>query len=529
MNVLYFCDGYLKLWGCKNGYERVGEFLCFAGKNYKKEFERKMVEYTREFNIGYFKWDGFLLACNELDHGHLPGIYSRRELIDTYIHMMKSVREINPEIYINVTVGSWLSPWWLKYADCIWMQGEDYAYAEDVPSLNPRDKAISYRDAVLWGNFQKQKLLFPMSSLMTHGIIKGQLNLLGGENETIESFTNEVMMYFGRGVMMWELYVSPHLLSDSEWEAIAKSLKWVKQNQNILKNTKMFLGNPLKREVYGYAHLSADKGIIILRNPFIEKKSVTINIDSSLGLMNSNQDYFVIITYPYNKVLKEKITFPGKFDIEINGYEILVCELIPVKELLENIPLGIRYEINDQNYIVVYNELDNPQEYIVFPFLQAKKFENLNLYPSVEFSGFETLKNSDKQLTGKVFIYSPYNYTNSNLTILVEPETNLSKSNFPTVNIKINGKSKEVILEQENGKWFFYSVNLNGGKNTIELNLTFNENVPKQITFYFTGNKILQGELTDLVVNKTNLNELPKPYPADIQKVYRKIYQIKNF
>jgi len=515
-------------WGSEHGYERVGEFLCFAGKNYKREFEKRMVEYTKEFKIGYFKWDGFLLACNELDHGHLPGIYSRRELIDTYIHMMNSVRKVNPDIYINVTVGSWLSPWWLKYADCLWMQGEDYAYAEDVPSLNPRDKAISYRDAVLWGNFQKQKLLFPMSSLMTHGIIKGQLNLLGGKNESLESFTNEVMMYFGRGVMMWELYISPDLLSDAEWEAIAKSLKWVKQNQSVLKYTKMFLGNPLKREVYGFAHLDANKGIIILRNPFIDKQSVTVKIDSTLGLMNSNQEYFVKITYPYNKVLSEKITFPGEFNVQINGYEILVCELIPENELLKNTPIGIRYEINEQNQVIVYNELDTAQTYSIFPSKQTKKFVNLNLYPSLEFSGFEGIKLSDKTLNGKLFIYSPYNYSNLNLTILIGPDTNLTSSIYPEVKAKVNGKYKDVTMEQENGKWFFFSIKLEGGKNNIELTISFKDNITKNITFYFTGDKILQGEMTDLVISDSKSIDPPKPYSIEIQKMYQKIYQIKK-
>jgi len=54
-------------WGSEHGYEKTGDFLCFAGKNYKAQFERKMVEYTKEFNMGYFKWDGFyLLAMNPI-------------------------------------------------------------------------------------------------------------------------------------------------------------------------------------------------------------------------------------------------------------------------------------------------------------------------------------------------------------------------------------------------------------------------------------------------------------------------------
>ena len=76
----------------------------------------------------------------------------------------------------------------------------------------------------------------PVSGLMIHGIIKGRLNFLGGKDESLDSFTNEVMMYFGRGVMMWELYVSPDLLSDNEWNAIASLLNGLKRINSTSKN-----------------------------------------------------------------------------------------------------------------------------------------------------------------------------------------------------------------------------------------------------------------------------------------------------
>ena len=254
-------------WAANNGYETTGDFLCFAGTKYKAAMETAMANFAKDYKVGYFKWDGFLLTCNEPDHGHLPGIYSREAFVSTYINMMDSVRKINPNIFLNITSGTWLSPWWLKYADCIWMQGADYAYAEDVPCINDRDKAISYKDEVLWDDYNNQHLLFPMSSIMTHGIIKGRLNLLGGKDESLESFSNEVMMYFGRGVMMWELYLSPELLLDNEWNAIASSVNWAKANKEVLEKTKMILGDPLKLEPYGYFHIVKEKGIILLRNP----------------------------------------------------------------------------------------------------------------------------------------------------------------------------------------------------------------------------------------------------------------------
>ena len=45
---------------------------------------------------------------------------------------------------------------------------------------------------------------------------------------------------------MWELYVSPDLLSDNEWNAIASLIKWAKANKTDIQKTKMILGDPLK-------------------------------------------------------------------------------------------------------------------------------------------------------------------------------------------------------------------------------------------------------------------------------------------
>ena len=510
-------------WGSEHGYEKTGDFLCFAGKNYKAQFERKMVEYTKEFNMGYFKWDGFLLACNEPDHGHLPGVYSREELISTYIHMMQAVRKINPDIFINITVGSWLSPWWLQYADCIWMQGEDYAYAEDVPSMNPRDKAITYRDAVLWDNYQNQKLLFPISSLMTHGIIKGRLNFLGGKDEALDSFTNEVMMYFGRGVMMWELYVSPDLLSDAEWDAIAKSLKWAKSNKDILSKTKMILGNPLKREPYGYVHLTSEKGIVLLRNPYLDSKEVTIKLDSSIGEMSSNEDYIVKIVYPYNKVLPEKFRFPGNLSFRLNGYEIVLLELIPVNKIEPNTPLGVRYDINEKGNIILYDEFGAQINYTLYPQAEKKSVKLDGEPANITFKNTENIIVDGNNLNGNFFVEVPYNYLNAKLAFLIEPEGRLLKENMPLIKIFVNGLPVETTIEQENGRWFWITAPIQGGENRIQFELIFKEKSASKINLWLMADQILEAVLLNEKLN-IDTELLPtKPYSSEIKKVELKI------
>jgi hypothetical protein len=214
-------------WMKEHGYEITGDQMCVAGKNYSQLLTKRVTDFTEKEGVGYFKWDGIQFSCSEPDHGHPVGIYSRRAVMESVIRMCTAVREKNPAMFLNITSGTWLSPWWVKYANQIWMQGADYGYA-DVPSLSPRDAAITYKDMVLHEDFTLNNFWFPIANLMTHGIIKGNLEMLGGEAEPLDKFTNEALFYLARGVSMWELYISPDILTEGEWNAMSQSLLWAK-------------------------------------------------------------------------------------------------------------------------------------------------------------------------------------------------------------------------------------------------------------------------------------------------------------
>ena len=207
---------------------------------------RRTVDLVRDHGAKYFKWDGIQFSCSEPDHGHPVGLYSRRAVMNAVIEMCAAVRAANPETFLNITSGTWMSPWWLMYANTIWMQGYDYGYS-DVPSISKRDRAITYRDVVLHENYGVHDLWFPISGLMTHGIIKGHLQKLGGEAEPLDKFTDNTVLYFARGVSMWELYVSPQLLTDDEWDAIAGSMAWARSRFDTLMRTDMIGGDPGRR------------------------------------------------------------------------------------------------------------------------------------------------------------------------------------------------------------------------------------------------------------------------------------------
>lgn len=505
-------------WAAANGYETTGDFLCFAGTKYKTAMKEAMVDYTREYNVGYFKWDGFLLGCSQPHHGHLPGIYSREAFVSTYIDMMNAVRREHPHIFLNITVGTWLSPWWLKYADCIWMQGADYAYVENVPCLSERDKAITYRDGVLWDDFGKQQLLFPMSSLMTHGIIKGQLNLLGGKDESTGSFCNEVMMYFGRGIMMWELYVSPKVLSPSDWNAIASSARWAKANVDVLAKTKMILGNPVKREPYGYLHMTKRKGILVLRNPDVVGQHLAIKLSPELGEFDSSTKYFVKVVYPYTMILPKPVGPGESVDLHLDSYEVLTAELIPSDSLNKNLPVNRRFSIRE-DHLTVYGRPGEKANIIGVgsPNLGEVTFDGVE--GRVGFKEYGPPVVSGKSIASRVGITIPLGSHNARFGFLLEPKSPPQNSKRPQFSITVNGVPRELTVEEANGKWFWVLADLQVGENDVRFSVEFENVIRGTLGLWIFADQDLAGK--DLGrISAAGQELLPAaPYPETIQKL----------
>jgi hypothetical protein len=504
-------------WGAAHGYEKTGDFLCFAGAKYKAAFKQVMDNYAKEYSLGYFKWDGFLLSCNDPDHGHLPGIYSREANVATYIEMMQSVREINPKIYLNITSGTWLSPWWLKYADCIWMQGEDYGYQESVPSMTDRDKAITYKDAVLWDNFQKMHLLFPMSSLMTHGIIKGRFNLLGGENESQDSFDNEVMMYFGRGVMMWELYITPDLLSSNEWNAIASSVQWAKANQTVLEKTKMVLGNPLKKEVYGYVHLTKEKGILLFRNPNIAKQTVNLRLTPDLGDIDPSTKYYVKVIYPYNLVLPRPVEMNGKVTLNLDGDEVLAAELIRADKIDKDLPVGVKYFV-ENGKLIIYGENGKKENIRSVGGKNLGNFQFGTGARRIDCMVKYQVTDDGTKLSCHTSIKIPENYTHAKFALLLEPDVKLQNQLHPDFKIKVNGINKAPSVEEGDGSWFWVTADMDSGQDSVDCSVLFKEKAIANVSTWVMADQQLVGHTVDGIEIPEGETLPAKPFPASIQK-----------
>jgi hypothetical protein len=334
-------------WMKEHGYETVGDWMCVAGKNYGSLLLERVSDFVQNDDVGYFKWDGIQFSCSEPNHGHPVDVYSRRAVLNSVASMVRAVRNRNPNIFLNITSGTWISPWWVQYANTIWMQGADYGFA-DVPSISSRDGSITYRDFVLYEDWKLKGLWFPIANMMTHGIIKGKNFSVGNVAEPLDKFTDDVLLYFARGVAMYELYISPDILSDGEWTSISRSMAWARKNFDVLMNTELIGGNPMKGESYAYVHFKGNKGIIAARNPVIESSNVEVELAVSQGLDPKASSLVLHRLYPTRWTSPRLYKAGEKITLPLSGFETAVYELFPLADATEPLLAGATFDVVGQ-------------------------------------------------------------------------------------------------------------------------------------------------------------------------------------
>ncbi|MGN6247466.1 MAG: alpha-galactosidase [Ginsengibacter sp.] len=476
-------------WMKEHGYETVGstpndEMMDIAGPKYSSLFEKRTTDLAKQ-GVGYFKWDGIQFSSSEPNSGHAVGYLSRRAAMESVIAKCKAVRAINPNEYLNITSGTWMSPWWLKYANQIWMQGQDYGYA-DVPSVNERDGAITYKDFVLYDDFHNQDLWFPVSNLMTHGVIKGNLERLGGKDDPLEKFANDAVFYFGRGVSMYEMYISPDLLNPQEWEVLSKSLAWAKNRFPILNKTYMEGGDPTKGETYAYVHFKNDSGIIAARNPIMQPQSITVKLDPAKGMADSAASLVLERTYPTHWISPNLYAAGTTITIPLQGYEAAIYEVYPLKDAKRPLLAGADFEVTKSegnNYSL--NLLDNGNEVKLLnpSFVSNIKVNNaatninkIHLAATSIEEGYSDLKNDFDKDAVKTSVNLKPNIVSARYIVFLKPDSSFSGKDFPDFVMSMDGKNITPTVQKQNGSWATYSYEVNdAGNHSFELKVKGND------------------------------------------------------
>ena len=371
--------------------------------------------------------------------------------MESVIAMCNTAREKDPAAFLNITSGTWLSPWWVKYANTIWMQGADYGYS-DVPSISRRDAAITYRDFILYDDFRNLDLWFPIANLMTHGIIKGQLQMLGTAGEPLDKFTDDVLLYFARGISMYELYVSPDILSEGEWASISESIAWAKDRFGVLRNTAMVGGNPMKRETYGYVHYAGDRGVIAARNPFIEKGVLSATLDPADGIDPAAKDLVVEQVYPLRMVLSGRYRAGQRLEIALDGYETAVYEVYPSSAAVQGLPAGVPFELHTAPGGAVSVEYLPKGTASAQPVLRAS---------------LDAAKGDRSRCALKFGVSKETRL--ATLAVLLTPDDDSGAAGMPALSVDYDGASGLVRSEEQEGKSQWFTVELPSGVSAVNV------------------------------------------------------------
>jgi hypothetical protein len=265
----------------RQGLETNRKGLSLAGPNYYNRFLSRAADMLDNYKVNYFKFDGFGGSEPE----YLPDMEAGARLIGT-------LRQHNPDVFINITVGSWPSPFWLKFADCTWRGSGDLHMAGKGTRTS---RFMTYRDGTLHNNIVNRAPYYPLNSIMTVGIAyanKGLPQMC--INDSISDFSDMVWSFFGSGSALQELYISHDRMKSEFWPVLAGAAKWVKSNEDVLSDTHWIGGSPLNMEIYGFASWTPRKGIITLRNPDDKPKDFTFTLKNILEIPDNYSGAFQV-------------------------------------------------------------------------------------------------------------------------------------------------------------------------------------------------------------------------------------------
>jgi hypothetical protein len=309
--------------GKASGYETIDNLLALSGPKYYRQFHDVVMKLVAQEGINQFKFDGTGNADKVFPSSLFTSDFAAA------IQLIEDIRKAKPDTYINLTTGTWASPFWLRYADSIWRGGEDDWHAGVGTE---REQWITYRDQQTYENIVIQGPLFPINSLMLQGIIYAQKNTRLNTDPG-HDFANEVHSYFATGTQLQEMYITPSLLTQADWDALADAAKWSRANADVLRDTHWIGGDPGRLDVYGWGAWSAQKAVITLRNPDAHAQTAVIDLQRQLELPKDAARRFCVrdVWKTGGNEVPQQLDADHPGSIVLAPFEVLTLELSPIK------------------------------------------------------------------------------------------------------------------------------------------------------------------------------------------------------
>jgi hypothetical protein len=308
--------------GREQGYELNATGFSLAGPKYYAAFRDACVGMIRNYGVNHFKFDG--IAAGMSANG------GAQYVLDTEAmrRLMLELRQEDPNLYINLTTGSWPSPFWLRYADSVWRQGGDMGHAGKGTL---QQQWLTYRDQEVYRNIVRKGPLYPLNSLMTQGVAYSRQGTAGDPTFNAAGFKDDVHAFFGSGTGLQELYIQPGKLTAEDWRVLAEAAKWSRANADVLVDTHWIGGDPEKLQVYGYASWTPRKGIVMLRNPDLQPHEFALDVAMAFELpLGAQKKYLFKSPWSENPAKPALRAEAGKsLRIMLEPFEVVVFDGLP--------------------------------------------------------------------------------------------------------------------------------------------------------------------------------------------------------
>lgn len=312
-------------WAKKMGAEpQDAKTLDFAYIGYYKLFKELCLTYMTNNKVNYFKWDN---AAPYENDGRTFGNLKSTSHFMRICQMSRELHRFNPDLFINTTVGTWPSPFWLNHLDCTWrMGGGDINW---IGKGDNREREINFRDGEVYNMVVKRAPLYPLNSMMYHGVVLGHCY----QGETVakagNNMTNEFRSYFALGANLQELYLSPDLMNAKAWDDLAECIKWNKKRASILIDSHWVSGDPNKGEPYCIASWKANQGVLSFRNPDDKPRNITFNVGTAFELpAGAALNYQLISPYGDQRIQKLDAKAGIPATITLQPFEVLVFDAL---------------------------------------------------------------------------------------------------------------------------------------------------------------------------------------------------------
>jgi hypothetical protein len=310
-------------YGRPRGFEINRRGFALAGPKYYARFRDVCRQVIEKYGVNYFKFDGIAAGG---DYQNLTS----EDLADiaALLRLAEELRRMRPDVYLSLTTGTWPSPYWLWYGDSVWRGGND---ADFCGEGSMRQQWISYRDATTQQEVVRRGPLFPLNALMNQGIMFARLGIAARAGSDVKDLVDEFRMFFGDGTQLQELYLTPQMMTPALWDALAEAALWSRANADALVDTHWIGGDAGRSEPYGYASWSPRKGILCLRNPCREPRTLTLKLAEAFELPCGAPSQYGLKS-PWKAdaaVPAERVAAASPYRVELRPFEARVLEATP--------------------------------------------------------------------------------------------------------------------------------------------------------------------------------------------------------